>query len=75
MFERGLTAIPLSVDLWIHYLNYCKATYPDDEEFLRKQFQKALDACGLEFRYEYNLMNNDYVLAVYNFTLKIILNY
>lgn len=51
VFERGLKSIPLSVDLWIHYLNYCKATYPDDEEFLRTQFQKALDACGLEFRY------------------------
>ncbi|XP_075223787.1 pre-mRNA-processing factor 39-like isoform X3 [Lycorma delicatula] len=50
VFERGLKAIPLSVDLWIHYLNYCKATYPDDEEFLRVQFKKALDACGLEFR-------------------------
>ncbi|RZF47565.1 hypothetical protein LSTR_LSTR009101 [Laodelphax striatellus] len=50
VFERGLKAIPLSVDLWIHYLNYCKATYPLEEDFIRAQFQKALDACGLEFR-------------------------
>lgn len=50
VFERGLKAIPLSVDLWIHYLNYCKTTFADDEQFLRDQFEKALDACGLEFR-------------------------
>ncbi|XP_049776304.1 pre-mRNA-processing factor 39-like [Schistocerca cancellata] len=50
VFERGLKAIPLSVDLWIHYLNYCKATYPDDETHLRCQFEKAISACGMEFR-------------------------
>lgn len=50
VFERGLKAIPLSVDLWIHYLNYCKATYPDDEAHLRCQFEKAISACGMEFR-------------------------
>lgn len=50
VFERGLKAIPLSVDLWIHYLNYCKTAYAEDEQFLRDQFEKALDACGLEFR-------------------------
>ncbi|KAL1116013.1 hypothetical protein AAG570_005508 [Ranatra chinensis] len=50
VFERGLKAIPLSVDLWIHYLNYCKATYKDDEDHLRKQFERALETCGLEFR-------------------------
>lgn len=50
MFERGLKAIPLSVDLWIHFLNYSKATYPDDEDHLRTQFEKAINACGMEFR-------------------------
>lgn len=50
VFERGLKAIPLSVDLWIHFLNYCKATYPDEEEHLRTQFEKAISACGMEFR-------------------------
>ncbi|KAK7789474.1 hypothetical protein R5R35_012343 [Gryllus longicercus] len=50
VFERGLKSIPLSVDLWIHYLNYCKATYPEDEEHLRTQFEKAINACGMEFR-------------------------
>ncbi|XP_023721821.1 pre-mRNA-processing factor 39 isoform X3 [Cryptotermes secundus] len=50
VFERGLKAIPLSVDLWIHFLNYSKATYPEDEEHLRAQFEKAISACGMEFR-------------------------
>lgn len=50
VFERGLKAIPLSVDLWIHYLTYVRSTRPDDEEFIRSQFERALAACGLEFR-------------------------
>nr|CAD7593643.1 unnamed protein product [Timema genevievae] len=51
VFERGLKAIPLSVDLWIHYLNYCKAAYADNEDHLRTQFEKAISACGMEFRH------------------------
>lgn len=50
VFERGLKAIPLSVDLWIHYLTYVRTSRPDDEEFIRSQFERALSACGLEFR-------------------------
>ncbi|KAF5298736.1 hypothetical protein FQR65_LT09605 [Abscondita terminalis] len=50
VFERGLKAIPLSVDLWIHYLTYVRTTRADDEEFIRSQFERALTACGLEFR-------------------------
>lgn len=50
MFERGLSAIPLSVDLWIHFLNYVKATHPDDEEKIRSHYERALNVCGLEFR-------------------------
>lgn len=50
VFERGLRAIPLSVDLWIHYLNYVKASHPDDEPLVRSQYERALDVCGLEFR-------------------------
>lgn len=50
VFERGLKAIPLSVDLWIHYLTYVKSTRTEDEEFIRSQFDRALAACGLEFR-------------------------
>uniref|UniRef100_A0A1B0CSS7 Pre-mRNA-processing factor 39 n=1 Tax=Lutzomyia longipalpis TaxID=7200 RepID=A0A1B0CSS7_LUTLO len=50
VFERGLKAIPLSVDLWIHYLGHVKSNYGEDETFVRSQFERALAACGLEFR-------------------------
>ncbi|XP_055379588.1 pre-mRNA-processing factor 39 [Condylostylus longicornis] len=50
VFERGLKAIPLSVDLWMHYLNHVKTNHPENEEFIRSQFNRAVDACGLEFR-------------------------
>ncbi|CAG9773228.1 unnamed protein product [Ceutorhynchus assimilis] len=50
VFERGLKAIPLSVDLWIHYLSHVKTVKGEDEEYLRMQFERALGACGLEFR-------------------------
>lgn len=50
VFERGLKAIPLSVDLWIHYLSHVKANHADDETMIRSQFERALAACGLEFR-------------------------
>ncbi|XP_072929871.1 uncharacterized protein [Epargyreus clarus] len=50
VLERGLKAIPLSVDLWIHYLNHIKATRTEDHAFLRSQYERAIEACGLEFR-------------------------
>lgn len=50
VFERGVKAIPLSVDLWIHYLNYCVKEHGDNEDFVRGEYEKAVDACGLEFR-------------------------
>lgn len=50
MFERGLKAIPLSVDLWIHYISYCKESKVGETEFILSQFERAIDACGLEFR-------------------------
>lgn len=49
MFERGLKAIPLSVDLWIHYLTHVKQNNTEDE-LIRCQFERALTSCGLEFR-------------------------
>lgn len=50
MFERGLKAIPLSVDLWIHYLTHVKQGYAENDEYIRSQFERAVNACGLEFR-------------------------
>ncbi|KAI9553562.1 hypothetical protein GHT06_021480 [Daphnia sinensis] len=50
VFERGLAAIPLSVDLWLHYLNYCRVHHAANETFVREQFERAMTVCGLEFR-------------------------
>ncbi|EDV94709.1 pre-mRNA-processing factor 39 isoform X2 [Drosophila grimshawi] len=50
VFERGLEAIPLSVDLWIHYLMHIKSHHSDEEQFIRSQYERAVQACGLEFR-------------------------
>lgn len=50
IFEKGVSAIPLSVDLWIHYLNYMKDAYASNEELLRTLFERSLKSCGLEFR-------------------------
>ncbi|UYV80457.1 PRPF39 [Cordylochernes scorpioides] len=36
VFERGVAAIPLSVDLWIHYINFCKNRYKDEPDCLEK---------------------------------------
>lgn len=50
VFERGLAAVPLSVDLWLHYLNYCRVHHAAHESFVREQFERAIGVCGLEFR-------------------------
>lgn len=50
VFERGLKAISLSADLWIHYLTHVKANYTGDMEHIRAQFERAILSCGLEFR-------------------------
>lgn len=50
VLERGLKAIPLSVDLWIHFLNHVKTTRTEDHAYIRSQYERAIEACGLEFR-------------------------
>ncbi|XP_029163575.1 pre-mRNA-processing factor 39 isoform X1 [Nylanderia fulva] len=50
VFDQGLKAISLSVDLWLHYINHCKTVHEKDEEKLREQYERAIQACGLEFR-------------------------
>lgn len=50
VFDKGLKAISLSVDLWLHYINHCKTIYEKDETKLREQYERAIEACGLEFR-------------------------
>lgn len=50
VFNRGLEAIRLSVDLWLHYVEYITAQYPDDELYVRQEFERAIETCGLEFK-------------------------
>ncbi|XP_045596489.1 pre-mRNA-processing factor 39 isoform X2 [Procambarus clarkii] len=50
VFNRGLDAIRLSVDLWLHYMEYITTQFPDDEAFVRQEFERAMDTCGLEFK-------------------------
>lgn len=50
VFERGFKAIPLSADLWIHFMNYIKVEYAVDEYFIRQQYERAVAACGREWR-------------------------
>jgi pre-mRNA-processing factor 39 len=77
VLERGLSAIPLSVDLWIHYLNfiiqYNKGNW---DQSIRNAFEDAIDKCGLEARsgrlweafidWEKSHGNLDYVLGIYD---------
>ncbi len=36
VFEKGLMAIPLSIDLWIHYINFANKKYEGDPEKTEK---------------------------------------
>lgn len=38
------------MDLWIHYLIHCKANNAEDENYIRTQFERAINSCGMEFR-------------------------
>uniref|UniRef100_A0A671KW18 Pre-mRNA-processing factor 39-like n=1 Tax=Sinocyclocheilus anshuiensis TaxID=1608454 RepID=A0A671KW18_9TELE len=51
--ERGLKAIPLSVDLWIHYINLLLGTLnmnlPESMQRIRSVFEEAFAAAGWDF--------------------------
>ncbi|XP_075048671.1 pre-mRNA-processing factor 39 isoform X2 [Mixophyes fleayi] len=54
VYRRGIQAITLSVDLWIHYIQFLKETLdPADQETcntLRGTFEHAIMSAGLDFR-------------------------
>lgn len=54
VYRRGLQAIPLSVDLWLHYLSYIKEnsdlTDPETEGRIRAAYEHAVLAAGTDFR-------------------------
>ncbi|KAI9030612.1 pre-mRNA-processing factor 39 [Hyaloraphidium curvatum] len=49
IYERGVTSIHNSVDLWVHYLNHRTTNYPTEEETNRMLFERAAAAAGLDF--------------------------
>ncbi|KAM3603490.1 uncharacterized protein V6R79_023407 [Siganus canaliculatus] len=54
VYRRGLQAIPLSVDLWLHYLTFIKEnsdlTDPETEGRIRAAYEHAVLAAGTDFR-------------------------
>ncbi|PVD26290.1 hypothetical protein C0Q70_13961 [Pomacea canaliculata] len=53
VFERGLKAIPLSIDLWLHYVTFYTTEFnaeENSEEKLRKLYERAIAAAGTDFR-------------------------
>ncbi|KAK6481532.1 pre-mRNA-processing factor 39-like [Huso huso] len=53
-YRQGLQEIPLSVDLWIHYINFLKESLdpsePETESQLRSAYEHAVLAAGTDFR-------------------------
>ncbi|KAL0967685.1 hypothetical protein UPYG_G00255570 [Umbra pygmaea] len=54
VYRRGVQAIPLSVDLWLHYLSFIKENAdPEDPETtsrIRAAYEHAVLAAGTDFR-------------------------
>ncbi|XP_013092312.2 pre-mRNA-processing factor 39-like isoform X2 [Biomphalaria glabrata] len=53
VFEKGLRGIPLSVELWLHYINFFITEFSSDnnsKDRIKKLYERALSAAGLEFR-------------------------
>ncbi|KAH3847692.1 pre-mRNA-processing factor 39-like [Dreissena polymorpha] len=49
VFERGVKAVPLSVELWLHYIQFYIKELQNIEE-TRRLYEKAIIAAGTEFR-------------------------
>uniref|UniRef100_A0A0N5ARA7 Suf domain-containing protein n=1 Tax=Syphacia muris TaxID=451379 RepID=A0A0N5ARA7_9BILA len=53
VYERGVSAVGLSVDLWLHYLSYAQEIYQHQDNAVQKIraiYDRALKACGMDFR-------------------------
>uniref|UniRef100_A0A8C6VN40 Pre-mRNA-processing factor 39 n=1 Tax=Naja naja TaxID=35670 RepID=A0A8C6VN40_NAJNA len=54
VFQRGLQSIPLSMDLWIHYITFLQSTLdmnqPDSAQKICGTFEAAVAAAGVDFR-------------------------
>ena len=53
VFKNGVKSIPISIDLWVHYLNFFIQQNRDEvdgETEIRKLFNSAIDTAGMEFK-------------------------
>jgi len=50
VLENSLSAIPISVDLWIYYMTYLRTERYDEEYYIRNEFERSLELCGLDYR-------------------------
>uniref|UniRef100_A0A671MLA5 Pre-mRNA-processing factor 39 n=1 Tax=Sinocyclocheilus anshuiensis TaxID=1608454 RepID=A0A671MLA5_9TELE len=54
VYRRGLQAIPLSVDLWLHYIAFLRENQDtsdgEAENRIRASYEHAVLACGTDFR-------------------------
>ncbi|XP_048831551.1 pre-mRNA-processing factor 39-like isoform X1 [Brienomyrus brachyistius] len=85
VYRQGLQAIPLSVDLWLHYITFLRETAepndPQAEATIRSAYEHAVLAAGTDFRsdrlweayinWETELGNLANVTAVYDRVLGI----
>ncbi|KRZ55342.1 Pre-mRNA-processing factor 39, partial [Trichinella nativa] len=84
VYERGVSVIPLSVDLWLSYIDFLKR-YEQSEEQLRAIYQRAIMVAGREFcskelwrdyiEWEYSNKNFKAVMATYDQLLTIPTDY
>lgn len=53
VFRNGVQAVSISIDLWVHYLNFViqqKRDKSNGESEIRKLFNSAINASGMEFK-------------------------
>ncbi|XP_069114991.1 pre-mRNA-processing factor 39-like isoform X1 [Argopecten irradians] len=53
VFDKGVVAIPLSIELWLHYINFYIGEYTSTEQGesdIRKLYERALSSAGHDFR-------------------------
>ncbi|KAJ0061246.1 hypothetical protein NL108_013919 [Boleophthalmus pectinirostris] len=80
VYRRGLQVIPLSVDLWLHYMTFIKENSdpndPETEGRIRAAYEHAVLAAGTDFRsdrlwesyinWEIELQKLSHVTAIYD---------
>ncbi|KAL4126659.1 hypothetical protein QTP88_010868 [Uroleucon formosanum] len=49
VLENGLSAIPISVDLWIYYMTYLRTERYNETSHIRNEFERSLQFCGLDY--------------------------